>query len=316
MSADFRLILLCSFFVLGCSEKPDVALGTLERDRIELVATVSEVITDIYVREGELVNSGQPIMQLDARISEAERASLAANMEQAAARVAELERGPRFETIAETRALVAGSQARLVEADHNLKRVQSLYQRGLASKADFDSAEASFSSSVANLEAVQESLKALENGTTTEELQQARQALVAAQANLSRSQLLQDKLSIKAARDGVVDDVLFKTGEQPHAGDVVAVILASGTPYARVYIPQNYRAQVVPGTELPVYIDGLAAPLKGIVRKISSDPAFTPYYALTERDRSRLAYLAEIDLGEALAETLPTGLPVQVRLGQ
>lgn len=293
-----------------------MAVGTLERDRIELPATVSEVIVDIYVAQGDTVSSGQVIMQLDARISQAELAALVATREQSAARVAELERGPRFERIAEGRALVAGSQSLLVEAQHNLMRIQSLFKRGLASQADLDRAEANYKSVGASLSAEQENLRALENGTTTEELQQARQALAVAEANVTRSQLLSDKLSIKAPRDGVVDDIVFKLGEQPKAGDVVAVILASGVPYARVYIPQTHRLKIKPGIHLMVDIDGVDTPVKGVVRKISSDPAFTPYYALTERDRSRLAYLAEIDLLDEFATTLPVGLPVQVDLGR
>ena len=316
MNTSLRLVLLACLLISACAEDTGLAVGTLERDRIELPASVSEVIVAIYVAQGDAVTSGQVIMELDARISEAELAALAASREQSAARVAELERGPRFERIAEGRDLVAGSQSLLVEAQHNLTRIQSLFKRGLASQADLDRAEANYKSVGASLAAEQESLKALENGTTTEELQQARQALAVAEANVVRSQLLNDKLSIKAPRDGVVDDIVFKLGEQPKAGDVVAVILCSGAPYARVYIPQTHRVMIKPGTQLMVDIEGLGAPVKGTVRKISSDPAFTPYYALTERDRSRLAYLAEIDLLGKFATTLPVGLPVQVDLGR
>jgi HlyD family secretion protein len=46
---------------------------------------------------------------------------------------------------------------------------------------------------------------------------------------------------------------------------------------------------------------------------ISSEAAFTPYYALTERDRDHFSYLAEIDLVDEAARDLPTGLPVEVR---
>ena len=43
----------------------------------------------------------------------------------------------------------------------------------------------------------------------------------------------------------------------------------------------------------------------------ASDAAFTPYYALTERDRGRLSYEAKVDLtGDR--ERLPDGIPVEV----
>jgi HlyD family secretion protein len=50
------------------------------------------------------------------------------------------------------------------------------------------------------------------------------------------------------------------------------------------------------------------------VRTVSQDAAFTPYYALTERDRGRLAYVAKIDLEGEAARELPTGLPLEAAL--
>jgi HlyD family secretion protein len=54
--------------------------------------------------------------------------------------------------------------------------------------------------------------------------------------------------------------------------------------------------------------------LNGVVRFVSADAAFTPYYALTQEDRSRLSYLAEIDLPDDAARDIPSGVPVQVSL--
>ena len=50
---------------------------------------------------------------------------------------------------------------------------------------------------------------------------------------------------------------------------------------------------------------------EGRVRWIASDPAFTPYFALTERDRGRLSYVAKVDITEQ-RERLPDGVPVEV----
>jgi HlyD family secretion protein len=50
------------------------------------------------------------------------------------------------------------------------------------------------------------------------------------------------------------------------------------------------------------------------VRRISSEPAFTPYFSLTEHDRSRLSYLTELELEDTAAQKLPAGIPLQVIL--
>ena len=59
-------------------------------------------------------------------------------------------------------------------------------------------------------------------------------------------------------------------------------------------------------------VDGRAERLQGTVRFVSAEAAFTPYYALTQQDRSRLAYLAEITLDDPAAQALAAGLPIQV----
>ncbi len=51
--------------------------------------------------------------------------------------------------------------------------------------------------------------------------------------------------------------------------------------------------------------------MDGRVRWVASEPAFTPYYALTERDRGRLSYVAKVDLDQ-VRERLPDGVPVNV----
>jgi HlyD family secretion protein len=92
------------------------------------------------------------------------------------------------------------------------------------------------------------------------------------------------------------------------------VLLAAGRPYARVFIPESQRASVAAGTRAMVRLDGSDRDWSGEIRYVSSEAAFTPYYALNERERSRLAFLAEVVLTEPEADRLPTGIPVEVRL--
>ena len=51
------------------------------------------------------------------------------------------------------------------------------------------------------------------------------------------------------------------------------------------------------------------------VRSIRSEAAFTPYYALTGDDASRLMYRAELVLQGEAARQLPAGLPLSAERG-
>jgi HlyD family secretion protein len=88
------------------------------------------------------------------------------------------------------------------------------------------------------------------------------------------------------------------------------VLLDTSRTFARIYVPEYLRADIVPGVSIEVRVDGVNKTFTGRVRWVSSDASFTPYFALTEHDRSRLTYLAEIDIPDAA--DLPSGIPLQV----
>ena len=90
-------------------------------------------------------------------------------------------------------------------------------------------------------------------------------------------------------------------------------MLADDAPYARVYLPEPLFSQMHVGDDVSVHIDGADQAYAGRVRFLSAQAAFTPYYALTQKDRSRLSYLMEVTLTEESAKELPTGVPVEVR---
>jgi HlyD family secretion protein len=90
-------------------------------------------------------------------------------------------------------------------------------------------------------------------------------------------------------------------------------MLAGEAPHARVYVPETLRARLKVGDAVNVHVEGSEQAWPGRVRMIRSDPTFTPYYALTGQDVSRLSYLAEVQLG-AEARELPAGLPLRVSL--
>ncbi len=153
----------------------------------------------------------------------------------------------------------------------------------------------------------------METGTTSEELDQARASLAAADAALVDAQVRLERLTVRAPQAGRVDALPFELGERPPAGAVVAVVLAAQAPYARVYVPEPVRSRISNGTRARVRIAGREGEFEGRVRTLAHDAAFTPYYALTQHDRGRLSYLAEVELSGSDLDGLPIGVPVEVR---
>lgn len=303
------MAVLCSLALFGCEPgEEQLMVGTLERERIELSFESAEPVAAIHVADGTRVAAGTLLLEQDDSRMALQVSRLEAERDRAAARLAELRRGPREEAIRESQALLESAQAETVNAKADLERAREVFDKGLSNQSNLDRAQTRFATAQAQEAARRESLEALLNGTTAEELQQATATLDAAEAAVQEGRLALDRTKLHAPVDGLVDKVLARLGERPAPGQAVAIMLDSRRSYARVYVPEHLKSGVRPGDSLRVEIDGQPEPFTGTVRWISADASFTPYFALTEHDRSHLSYVAEIDLEGA--GDLPVGVPL------
>ncbi|MBV9463611.1 MAG: HlyD family efflux transporter periplasmic adaptor subunit, partial [Verrucomicrobiae bacterium] len=116
-----------------------------------------------------------------------------------------------------------------------------------------------------------------------------------------------EQLTVRAPSDARVDELPFEIGERPRAGDIIAVLLSQDVPYARIFLPEPSLAALQVGDAAQVRVDGIDRWLDGKVRKISHVANFTPYFALTDREKSRLVFETEVDVTDPEAQKLPTG---------
>jgi len=305
----------CALMISACdpSTNDNRIVGELASDRIELTAEIAEPVIEILVAEGEAVMANQVLMRQDAARATARLAESEAVLGQAQARLDELVRGPRSEQISAAQANVDGAADELKFRRSDYTRIQEIFDRQLASPELLDRAKAALDAAEANSQLRRAQLQELLSGTTVEELAQAENAVKQA---VARSDLLRVDLArheITAPVDSIVDSRLFELGERPSPGQAMLVLLPGEQPYARVYVPEHLRVHVKIGMPAMLYVDGLDEAIDGRVRWVMSEAAFTPYFALTERDRGHLTYLAKVDIvGDR--ERLPDGVPVEVDL--
>jgi HlyD family secretion protein len=286
-------------------------LGTVEFDRITLPAPAAEHIVKIDVREGQYVPAGTRIMQLETTRTQAALDNARADLQQQQQALLELQRGPREEQIRQARANLVGAQAQSRDANAYYQRLSALGKQQFVSAADLDRAKASAGNADAAVAADRAALDQLVNGSRVEDIAQARAAVAAATANAASRSVDLDKLDLTAPRDVRVDSLPYKLGDQAQPGTPLVILLASDTPYARVYVPAALRPSIKVGDKAVVRLHEGKRQFNGTVRMVRSEPTFTPYYALNGEDATRLSYLAEIAL-DTDARDLPQGFPVAV----
>jgi len=292
-------------------ENHETMLGTLEWDRVAVAAEVSEPIVRIDVKEGATARAGDAILSLDPRRTDAELAQAVADAARAEAALAELRHGTRIETIDAGRATLAGAESTQANAKRERDRLAEIRRRGLVAQADLDNAETALRTATAQSNNARANLAELLNGTRIEDIEQAEAQLASAKAVVEHLTLTRARLDVRAPVDGRVDALPFKLGDQPPAGATLVSMLSGAAPYARIYVPASQRARLAEGARCRVRVEGVEAEYSATIRTLRSDPAFTPYFALTGDDASRLAYRADLVLEGDAAKKLPAGLPAQ-----
>jgi HlyD family secretion protein len=286
------------------------SLGTLERDRIELVADSSEPIESILVHEGQRVAAGAALL-----VQSSERAAAAlarARADEAATKsvLAEAERGPRAQAIEQARARLQASKSARLTARHELDRQKSLVARNYTTASQVDILQGRFDEALARESEARAALDELNEGTRSEKIDQARSRYAAATATVTDLKITLARATIRSPVAATIETLPFEIGERPRIGATAVVVLADGPTYARVHVQQALRTRIKSGTPALVHIDGYPDGLPAVVRWVASDAAFTPYFALSQHDRSRLSFLAEVDLTSP--GQLPIGIPVEV----
>ena len=139
-------------------------------------------------------------------------------------------------------------------------------------------------------------------------------ALVAEkEARIAQARKRLKDLTIRAHAAGVVDQLPFEVGERVPAGGVVAVVMAEDAPFVRVWLPARAVSRIAKNAPALVEVEGLAKDLHGHVTFVAREQAFTPHYALTERESAHLVYESRITLDDA-PEDLRPGLPARIRV--
>ncbi|HEX7602672.1 MAG TPA: efflux RND transporter periplasmic adaptor subunit [Polyangiaceae bacterium] len=186
-------------------------------------------IERVLVREGDVVQAGTPVVELDATAERAQVERAAALLALAESRVGEAEvqvrleerlskvsetradanvrsakaveqrtvRGPRSEELAKARADVAAAEAVAAEARRELDRAQGLAREGAIAAAGLESAQTAEASARATLEARKASLSLLENGSRPEDISIAGAGVLQAQSGVVEANAGVDRVALR-----------------------------------------------------------------------------------------------------------------------
>ena len=295
------------FFLQYSRERTELRLpGTVETQEVRLSSRVGGRVREVLVRESQMLEPGQPVVELEMPELDAQRAQLTAQREAAQAVLRKLEKGPRDEEIAAARAAVAAQQARvnrmrkgyraeeiarasseveswradLENARQELVRERALLDKGATTMAAYDAAVAKHNRLQAQVNAAAANLQLMEAGYRPEEVAETEAELDRLQANLD--------LLLAGTRQEEIDEVKSKIEGLTAQIDELDVKRAERT----VTAPERAIVEI-----LSVRPGDIVAPNQAVARVLRADDLWVK------------AYISEVDLGR-----IKLGQKVQVTI--
>jgi multidrug resistance efflux pump len=295
------------FFLQYNQERTELRLpGTVETQEVRLSSRVGGRVSKVLVRESQMLEPGQPVIELDMPELDAQRAQLIAQRKAAEAVLRKLENGPRVEEIAAARAAVASQQARvnrmrkgyraeeiarasseveswradLENARQELVRERALLDKGATTMAAYDAAVAKYNRLQAQVNAATANLQLMEAGYRPEEVAETEADLDRLQANLD--------LLLAGTRQEDLDEANSKIEGLTAQIDELDVMRAERT----VVAPERAIVEI-----LSVRPGDIVAPNQTVARVLRADDLWVK------------AYISEVDLGR-----IKLGQKVQVTI--
>lgn len=291
--------------------------GNVDIRQVALAFTRSERLLSVEAEEGDRVEQGQLLAQLDTEaVSLARRRSQAA-VAAAEQRLARLENGTRPEEIARAQAQFEAAEAQVALAGNRLQRLRTLARttdgRGV-SRQELDNGATELAAARAELEARRQTLQLARTGPREEDIAQAQAELEAARAELAQLDYQLEQSSLYAPQDGVIRTRLLEPGDIAGPQKPVYTLALTDPKWVRVYVDEPDLGRVKPGMSVQVFTDGAPQqPIEGRIGYISSVAEFTPKTVQTDTLRTELVYEVRVIVEDG-DNRLRLGMPATVKV--
>lgn len=288
--------------------------GNVDIRQVNLAFRVGGRVREVRFEEGDTVRPGDVVAVLDEGPYLDQVSFARAQLAQAEANLAKLSNGARAEEIAQARAQAAQAKANVANADIGFVRQQELLRTRVASKQEFDNAQASRDATRAQLDAAQANVQLLEAGTRWEDIAAAKAEVERNRANLQSAERSLADCQLLAPSEGVIITRAVEPGAMVAAGTTACALSLFSPVWIRTYIGERDLGRVYPGMSAQVVTDtpeGKTYPAH--VGFISPVAEFTPKSVETRELRTDLVFRLRVIVDQP-DKFLRQGMPVTVKL--
>jgi HlyD family secretion protein len=312
---------LCVIFIvalISCSNKDNVndimESGVIEAREVMVSSIIPGTVTSVKVEEGDEVNVGDTLAIIDQRDLYLQLKLAEANLKMADAQLSLLLKGTRIEDIEQAKKSVQQAKADLENAELDLQRIKTLFEKGSATKKQFDDISARHSIALAKYESAETQLEKLIKGPRSEEIESASAGKQLALANIDVNKKKINDCFIISPINGIVSHKLVESGEMAKTGTGIINIVKMDKVWLKIYIQESKLGNVKIGQKAEIKIDSHPDRVfNGEVTFISQEAEFTPKNIQTKEERVKLVYEVKIEI-DNLEGILKPGMPADATL--
>lgn len=263
--------------------------GTVEAlSSIDIIPVASGKVTQILVKEGDHVEAGAPLFQIDNQDASLQLEQAKAGVQAAQASYDSAQKANQLNTV------VKPAQISFTTASDNFNRIKVLYESGAVSQADYEAAKA-------QMDVAQVQLQAAQNSQTTNgEVTKAQ--LESAKAALNIAQKKYDDCMVASPIKGLVTKIGVEAGQTVSPQIKAATVIDDSGKNVEIKVADMDIDQIKIGTEVEVNLQTLGENLKGSISDISA-----------VSDSSTGMFLVTVSLGEESSNNA-IGLIADIRL--
>lgn len=254
--------------------------GRIEVERVDVATKLPGRVSEIRVREGDLVEKDRIVGQMDVADLLAQRAAARAAVNRA------------VQGIARAKAEVGSAQAQLALAEVEMKRSADLLDKAVSPQSLLDQRRAQRDVAAAGLEAAKAAVA------------DAEAAKEAAEAQVALLQVNIDDMSLKAPVSGRVEYRLVDPGTVIAAGGKVATLLDLSDVTMTVFLPTRLVGRVEVGAPARIVLDAAKDwVIPAEVDFVAAEAQFTPKNVETADEREKLMYRVKLRIAPEVLDT-------------
>jgi len=204
-------------------------------DDFEAHAPAPTTVRNVFVKDGDHVNAGQLLVQLDDVGARAQAAKAEAQVKAAEAELAAVKAGGTREEVFTNESQIVKAQTELETARRNLEALQRLQQKGAASPEEVQAAQNRANAAQADLNVLNQKRTAR---FSSQDVARAQSQVSEARAALAAAQELVREIDIHAPREGMVYNVPVHEGQFLATGDLIVAVANLSTVQVRAFVDE------------------------------------------------------------------------------